>query len=257
MAEEVTTNRERAVSSSLPYRGQETLDEVLRESAAWSEKTFQAATIQSIATHLAREANELKQNPTDPMEMADVLLLLAHLALRNGIDLATIARTKLEVNKLRKWGEVDAEGVVEHVRVDTYSPPAGSTYEIDERGVPTGRKLIYYNLSGGEHSWIVLLDQEYHTSQDLEIMMAHKTGRQFSEGFDSFNDKFVEFVRKKEGLTPEQQDFLDALDCPISVSVHNQKKGQPLRDYTEFWNSLTGEQKENLLETIREDRHNG
>ena len=93
----------------------DSLDDVSRDATAWANETFPHATSASRAAHLAREALELKANPTDPEEMADVFMLLGHLAAGAGVDLAAAARAKLEKNRRRKWGAPDAEGVVEHI----------------------------------------------------------------------------------------------------------------------------------------------
>lgn len=95
-----------------PHRP-ESLDDLREEVIAWANQTFRQATAESKATHLCREAAELRNNPTDLSEMADVFILLSHLSA--GHDLAAAVRGKLEVNRGRTWGEPDAEGVVEHV----------------------------------------------------------------------------------------------------------------------------------------------
>jgi hypothetical protein len=107
-----------------------TLSGVLEESATWSEETFPLSTPQSIANHLAREAEELKKNPTDEMEMADVQLLLNHLVAITGTNIVKASRKKLDINRARQWGEIDSEGVVEHIREkDLYSH---ATQEVEE-----------------------------------------------------------------------------------------------------------------------------
>ena len=56
------------------------------------------------------------RNPTDAEEMADVFLLLIHLADGEGVNLLEAGAAKLKKNQARKWGKPDSEGVVEHVR---------------------------------------------------------------------------------------------------------------------------------------------
>lgn len=90
---------------------------MLDEAAEWSEKTFPQSTIDSVTIHLFRELQELVDSKfTDPSEFADVVLLLNHLAFKKGFSLDDAVEDKFEVNKKRKWGPVDSEGVVEHVR---------------------------------------------------------------------------------------------------------------------------------------------
>ena len=106
-----------------------TLSGLIAESAVWSEETFPQSTMKSIATHLAREAEELKNNPGDAMEMADIMLLLGHLVAITGTNLVDAGYKKLEINRQREWGKVDAEGVVEHVREDSWVDAATSETE--------------------------------------------------------------------------------------------------------------------------------
>lgn len=94
----------------------ELLEDLAAEATAWANATFTSATNSSRAAHLRREAEELCRDPDDLEEAADIFMLLAHLT--HGRDLAGAVRAKLEKNKARKWGTPDAEGVVEHVRMD-------------------------------------------------------------------------------------------------------------------------------------------
>jgi predicted house-cleaning noncanonical NTP pyrophosphatase (MazG superfamily) len=92
------------------------LEAVWAESVPWQEETFPQATPKSIVAHLLREAQELSENPDDWEEVADILLLVGHLLHKTGLNAAKITRDKLLKNMQRKWGEPDAEGVVEHIR---------------------------------------------------------------------------------------------------------------------------------------------
>lgn len=95
------------------------LNEVARICGAWANATFApdgGYRGQSIVAHLAKEVVELAENPRDMVEVADCMLLLMHLAHQNGGDLRSAMARKLEINRHRKWGKPDANGVVEHVR---------------------------------------------------------------------------------------------------------------------------------------------
>jgi hypothetical protein len=82
----------------------------------WANVQFPNSTPQSKAHHLAKEAHELANNPSDPEEMADVLGLFAHLADWDGVDLAGALRAKRLINQSRQWGTPDENGVIEHLR---------------------------------------------------------------------------------------------------------------------------------------------
>lgn len=91
----------------------ESLDALMPEIRAFQISTFPKATPSSIAEHLRREAEELVRNPADLEEMADIFTLLVGAA--GSRDLAAAVRAKLRKNLQRKWGQPDADGVVEHV----------------------------------------------------------------------------------------------------------------------------------------------
>lgn len=80
----------------------------------WAQDQFKQATNQSIINHLKREVKELEDNPNST-EVADCVLLLMHLAHRNGWNLGEAVQTKFLINIQRQWGPVDSEGVSEHV----------------------------------------------------------------------------------------------------------------------------------------------
>ncbi len=88
--------------------------------AVWSDATFGVGRHPlAPLSHLVKELSELIDEPCDRMEYADCLMLLLdayRMAGGNADDMVTACFQKLEINKLRKWGEPDANGVVEHIR---------------------------------------------------------------------------------------------------------------------------------------------
>ena len=85
------------------------------EVGEWGDIVFTKSTPHNIVTHLRREVNELSESHS-PEEGADCFLLLLHHAHECGYDLMAEAIKKFQINKGRKWGEPDSEGVVEHIR---------------------------------------------------------------------------------------------------------------------------------------------
>jgi hypothetical protein len=81
----------------------------------WAVTVFTKATPQSICEHLRREVIELTEHPDDVEEAADCMLLLLHLAYRQGWNLEQAIINKHEKNQQRSWGLPDAQGVVEHI----------------------------------------------------------------------------------------------------------------------------------------------
>lgn len=93
---------------------------------AWQKKTFPDATALSKIAHLKKELPELEEaikndwpNTAAVMEFADCFFLLFGSAASAGLDYETIIagiEQKFEINKSRKWGKPDENGVVEHIR---------------------------------------------------------------------------------------------------------------------------------------------
>lgn len=96
-----------------------------REVGEWGDKTFPGSTPNSVVAHLIKEIIELSESH-DPEEGADCLLLLLHHAHKYGYDLLTEARKKFEINKKRRWGEPNKDGVVEHIREERGADPVGA-----------------------------------------------------------------------------------------------------------------------------------
>lgn len=99
-----------------------TLDDRQDEIGRWGDRTFGQSTPASVLAHLRREMQELADE-TDPerrrLECADVLMLMLHLAHKEGWSLEDALREKFAINQRRQWGTPDADGVVEHIREAT------------------------------------------------------------------------------------------------------------------------------------------
>jgi len=70
------------------------------------------------ANHLEKlkeEFGELLDQPTDPKEMADVLLALMLHAENNGVDLLAAGLKKFRIVIGREYGKVDSKGVSRHI----------------------------------------------------------------------------------------------------------------------------------------------
>lgn len=96
-----------------------TLETILDKIFEWSLDVFGPGpeSVKAGAKHLLREAQELVESDgTDPMEIADIVIIASNIAKRQGYDLAEIVSQKFEILKTREWGEPDHEGVIEHVK---------------------------------------------------------------------------------------------------------------------------------------------
>lgn len=92
------------------------------EIAAWQSATFGKATPYSKIAHLAEELSELIESiaaghSDTRLEFADCFFLLFGAAASHGMSYADIINCideKFAINKARKWGQPDGNGVVRH-----------------------------------------------------------------------------------------------------------------------------------------------
>ena len=86
--------------------------------AAFTDSVFGKSNPVSKLKHLREEVDELIEEPTDTMEWADCMILLIDAAKKAGHDMDDLYKfvnAKMEINKTRKWGEPDEDGVIRHV----------------------------------------------------------------------------------------------------------------------------------------------
>lgn len=114
----------------------------------WANVQFPNSTPQSKAHHLAKEAHELANNPSDPEEMADVLGLFAHLADWDGVDLAGALRAKRLINQSRQWGTPDENGVIEHLRDAKRKDEGGTLMEPERIAEKTYQMELIHGVEG-------------------------------------------------------------------------------------------------------------
>jgi len=99
-------------------------EEQFYEITEWQNKTFGQATALSKIAHLAQELQELvadlkTKSPGRFQEFADCFILLFGAAASEGMSYENICNhieTKMRINKSRKWGKPDADGVVNHIK---------------------------------------------------------------------------------------------------------------------------------------------
>ena len=86
--------------------------------AAFTDSVFGASNPVSKLKHLREEVDELIEEPNHTHEWADCMILLIDAAKKAGHDMDDLYRfvnEKMAINKTRKWGEPDEDGVVRHV----------------------------------------------------------------------------------------------------------------------------------------------
>ena len=93
------------------------------EISAWQKETFGKATPSSKLFHLIDEIKELHdeiimEGENKRHEFADCFFLIFGAAAADGMtydDICKAIQEKFEINKARKWGKPDNNGVVKHI----------------------------------------------------------------------------------------------------------------------------------------------
>lgn|SRR5574337_662218 len=91
----------------------------------WQYETFPNDSALSKIYHLKEEVEELIidvaiDGPGKTLEFADCFMLLYGAAAKSGMsykDICQAVDEKMSINKLRKWGKPDENGVVKHVEI--------------------------------------------------------------------------------------------------------------------------------------------
>jgi hypothetical protein len=115
-------SQQRKVTDESLNNLQKLMDDVLE----WSQSTFKTQSSYSKLKHLEKENSELQNaifhehgNAEISEEFADCFMLLIAAAKMEGfsaMDLINCSNAKLEINKTRKWGDPDENGVCEHIK---------------------------------------------------------------------------------------------------------------------------------------------
>lgn len=84
----------------------------------WADEVFPDRTITNAITKLMlHEIPEYMLKQDDPLELADIGILLYDIANLAGIDLEEAIRTKMAINKQRVWGIDDTTGLMSHLKI--------------------------------------------------------------------------------------------------------------------------------------------
>lgn len=132
------------------------LSDLQQDIGKWVNSIFKKGTPLSFTKHLAKEVLELQEvirgrKPIDG-ELADVVILACAIAHRAGLDLETIVEDKMKVNKKRKWGLPDKDGIVEHLTTYFFTfgdgPLHKSYVTLDARNIKDARARMFAQYSG-------------------------------------------------------------------------------------------------------------
>lgn len=133
-----------AVSYVQPTQNEEETKDPITESqrmiAEWADQVYPNRTPEHALTKMMlHEIPELLQGGVnDPLEFADVAILLFDIAHLKGIDIGKAIADKMEINKKRIWGVDPATGVMSHVKLPVEEMDSGFQGLAKRGRVPTG-----------------------------------------------------------------------------------------------------------------------
>ena len=79
----------------------------------WAETTFPYRTDSSMFLKMYSEIAELIRSDGEPLELADLFILLMDYAVRKDIVISAAVRQKLEINRQRTW-KINSDGTMSH-----------------------------------------------------------------------------------------------------------------------------------------------
>ena len=88
-------------------------DRLAHEVFHWAEAAFPNRTDSSMFLKMYSEIAELIRSDGEPLELADLFILLMDYAVRKDIVISTAVRQKLEINRQRTW-KINADGTMSH-----------------------------------------------------------------------------------------------------------------------------------------------
>lgn len=91
----------------------ETLQERIAE---WADRVYPTRTPEVAFAKMVGEVGEILANPEDPLEWADVAILLLDAAKLRGIDIVQASHMKMEINEKRTWKVDPRTGLMSHVK---------------------------------------------------------------------------------------------------------------------------------------------
>jgi hypothetical protein len=104
-----------------------TVDSLQKEIRAWADSVFPNRTAQHALNKLVMDEipEFLHGGLGDPLEYADLVILILDIADRKGIDVAKAVHDKMAINRKRVWKVDEETGRAQHIGEDVVNAPRG------------------------------------------------------------------------------------------------------------------------------------
>lgn len=97
------------------------VDALAQEIREWADSVFPDRTDASMWLKVYSEAAETIRSNGDPLEVADLFILLLDYASRKNINLTNAIMTKMAINRERQW-QIDQMGTMSHIKTINSEP---------------------------------------------------------------------------------------------------------------------------------------
>lgn len=91
------------------------INDLAKDINGWANSVFPDRTMSDIIIKSFEEFGEVIRNPDDPLEMADLFILLLDLAVIRGFDIEKAIIDKMRVNTNRKWKVDSHTRIMRHI----------------------------------------------------------------------------------------------------------------------------------------------
>lgn len=115
-------DKEPPTKKPCPCDNDSNIKEVRKLITDWADSVFPDRTINNaISKLMLHEIPEYMMKQDDPMELADIGILLYDIAHLAGIDLDKAIREKMAINMSRRWAIDDRTGLMSHIKPSNYA----------------------------------------------------------------------------------------------------------------------------------------
>lgn len=95
----------------------DTVRALQKEIREWADSVFPHRTKESILKKFDEELVEWREAPDDPLEYADLVILILDFASLSNIDVQSAVRDKIDINYNREW-VINKNGIMRHTNHD-------------------------------------------------------------------------------------------------------------------------------------------
>lgn len=92
-----------------------TLAEIQAEVTAWADEVLPDRTVGGMVIKMVEELGEVAKDPSDPLQLADMIILLVDIADQYDINLSEAVSNRMHINRIKRWKSNRHTGAKERV----------------------------------------------------------------------------------------------------------------------------------------------